>query len=184
MICTKVELKSGISAKRRRDVAELFCWGTTVHCDSGHLTITGDGMGTTVGTRRLGALISNQYRIVPNVTYLKANNWDAKLDLYLPRNQPEPSPTLIYFHGGGWVRGAKEASVLRLLPYLEMGWTVVKHSRRQTRALQPRRDPEKLLHHLRVPGQAQPDRARVKRRRCRKNTVNEKGPVRDLQANV
>src|SRR5262245_61407600 len=28
--------------------------------------------------------VRTQYRIVPNLTYLSANNWEAKLDLYLP----------------------------------------------------------------------------------------------------
>jgi len=69
--------------------------------------------------------IANRYRIVPNITYLTANHYEAKLDLYLPRNLTEPNPTLLYIHGGGWVRGSKETSTLRLLPYLEMGWSVV-----------------------------------------------------------
>ena len=36
----------------------------------------------------------------------------------------------MYFHGGGWVGGNKDANVLRLLPYLEMGWSVVNVSYR------------------------------------------------------
>jgi len=54
-----------------------------------------------------------------------ANNWDAKLDVYTPSEAAGPLPTLLYIHGGGWVRGNKESNVLRLLPYLEMGWAVV-----------------------------------------------------------
>ena len=69
--------------------------------------------------------LRDQYRIVPNITYLTANNWEAKLDLYLPQNSAGPTPTLLYFHGGGWTGGSKESSVLTLLPYLEMGWAVV-----------------------------------------------------------
>ena len=69
--------------------------------------------------------ISNRYRIVPNITYLTANNWDAKLDVYTPREVTAPNPTLIYIHGGGWVGGLKETSWLALLPYLESGWSVV-----------------------------------------------------------
>lgn len=69
--------------------------------------------------------LGNQYRVVPNLTYLTANNWEAKLDLYLPRESAGPTPTLMYFHGGGWTAGSKESSVLTLLPYLEMGWAVV-----------------------------------------------------------
>jgi acetyl esterase/lipase len=69
--------------------------------------------------------LSNRYRIVSNVTYLTANNWDAKLDVYVPRDGTAPNPTLIYIHGGGWVGGSKETSWLQLVPYLEAGWSVV-----------------------------------------------------------
>jgi acetyl esterase/lipase len=65
------------------------------------------------------------YDIQPNITYATANNTEIKLDLYLPKNPPAGTPTLVLFHGGGWVDGAKERNVLYLLPYLSMGWTVV-----------------------------------------------------------
>ena len=66
-----------------------------------------------------------RYRIVPNVTYITANNFDAKLDIYTPQGVAAPVPTLIYIHGGGWVGGNKEGAILNILPYLEMGWAVV-----------------------------------------------------------
>jgi acetyl esterase/lipase len=69
--------------------------------------------------------LQSQYRIVPNITYLTANNWEAKLDLYLPQGVSRPNPTLIYIHGGGWTGGTKEASAFTFLGYLEKGWTVV-----------------------------------------------------------
>jgi acetyl esterase/lipase len=69
--------------------------------------------------------IFGSYRVVPNITYLTANNWEAKLDVYLARDAATPSPTLVYFHGGGWVQGSKEASSLTFLPFLNMGWNVV-----------------------------------------------------------
>jgi len=69
--------------------------------------------------------LSIDYRTIPNITYLKANNFKLNLDVYTPKNAQEPVPTLIYFHGGGWSSGTKEETVLVLLPYLEMGWAVV-----------------------------------------------------------
>jgi acetyl esterase/lipase len=75
--------------------------------------------------QRAAVSISAQYRIVPNVVYGVADNFETKLDLYLPRGQQTPAPTLIQIHGGGWVGGNKEANALRFLPYLEMGWAVV-----------------------------------------------------------
>jgi acetyl esterase/lipase len=76
-------------------------------------------------TAGFAAQLQNQYRIVPNITYLTANNWEAKVDLYLPREVSSPNPTLLYIHGGGWTGGSKEASVFTFLPYLEKGWSVV-----------------------------------------------------------
>lgn len=69
--------------------------------------------------------IYDSYRVVPNLTYLTANNWDAKLDVYQSREATTPNPTLIYFHGGGWTGGSKEGSSLTFLPFLDMGWNVV-----------------------------------------------------------
>ena len=69
--------------------------------------------------------VYGSYRVVPNITYLTANNWDARLDVYQSRDAAAPNPTLIYFHGGGWVAGSKEASALTFLPFLDMGWNVV-----------------------------------------------------------
>ena len=76
-------------------------------------------------TAAWAAHVSNEYRVVPNVMYLTANNHENKVDLYLPTNASGATPVLMYMHGGGWVRGNKESNVLRLLPYLQMGWAVV-----------------------------------------------------------
>jgi acetyl esterase/lipase len=69
--------------------------------------------------------IYDNYRIVPNVIYLTANNWDAKLDVYQARDATIPNRTLVYVHGGGWTGGSKEGSALTFLPFLELGWNVV-----------------------------------------------------------
>jgi acetyl esterase/lipase len=65
------------------------------------------------------------YRIVSNITYLTANNFEAKLDIYSRMDSSEPQPTLIWIHGGGWTGGNKESQMFSLLPYMEMGWNVV-----------------------------------------------------------
>jgi len=67
----------------------------------------------------------NEYQVFPNVTYLVASNWEAKLDIYKRRDTTGPQPTMIFFHGGGWVQGSKEQSQMSLMPWLEMGWNVV-----------------------------------------------------------
>ena len=76
--------------------------------------------------------VAGSYQLTPNVTYRTASNWDAKLDVYQPRGLKAPNTTMLFFHGGGWTNGTKEASTLSLLPYLQMGWTVVNVEYRMT----------------------------------------------------
>ena len=82
--------------------------------------------------RRSTVALFQQVRIVPNVVYARANGWEGKLDIYARRNAGSdagaarpPTPTVIFIHGGGWVQGTKEGSVLRALPYIAMGYSVV-----------------------------------------------------------
>jgi acetyl esterase/lipase len=69
--------------------------------------------------------ITAPYRVTPNVTYLTATNFEAKLDVYSRSDMTTPQPTLIWIHGGGWTGGNKEGATFSLLPYMEMGWNVV-----------------------------------------------------------
>ncbi|MBI4892572.1 MAG: alpha/beta hydrolase [Acidobacteria bacterium] len=69
--------------------------------------------------------ILNQYAVTPNITYLTANNYESKLDVYRRRGIETPLPTVVVIHGGGWVGGTKEATSLWVLPYLEAGFNVV-----------------------------------------------------------
>jgi len=79
----------------------------------------------------------NEYQVFPNITYLTASGYESKLDIYQRRDMAA-HPTLIFFHGGGWVRGTKEASAMSILPWLEMGWNVVNVEYRMARvALAP-----------------------------------------------
>jgi acetyl esterase/lipase len=68
---------------------------------------------------------ANEYQMIPNVTYLTANNYEAKLDVYKRRDASGPQPTLVWIHGGGWTGGAKETQITEFMPWLEMGWNVV-----------------------------------------------------------
>jgi acetyl esterase/lipase len=67
----------------------------------------------------------NEYQVFANLTYLVASNYEAKLDIYKRRDTTGPQPTLIFIHGGGWVQGSKEQSLMSLMPWFEMGWNVV-----------------------------------------------------------
>lgn len=83
-----------------------------------------------------GIKISSTYWMFSNITYLKASGIDLHLDVYVPRENfdwisgkiKDPLkrlPTVVFFHGGGWVEGNKEESALQLLPYLSKGWCAV-----------------------------------------------------------
>lgn len=69
--------------------------------------------------------IGDRYWMQPDVVYGSANNTPLKLDIWYPRDNPNPTTTVVYIHGGGWIFGSKEGAVYQLLPYLERGWRVV-----------------------------------------------------------
>jgi acetyl esterase/lipase len=69
--------------------------------------------------------VGSRYWVQPDIVYQGANNSLLKLDVWYQHDIKTPSPTLVYFHGGGWIFGTKEGSVLQFLPFLEKGWTVV-----------------------------------------------------------
>ena len=66
-----------------------------------------------------------RYWVQPDIVYNVANNTQLKLDVWYPNESKTPTPTLVYIHGGGWIFGTKETSVLQFLPFLEKGWRVV-----------------------------------------------------------
>lgn len=76
-------------------------------------------------TATWAAKAATEYRSFPNITYLTANNYEARLDVYQRSDASGPQPTLIWIHGGGWVGGVKEASLMSLMPWFEMGWNIV-----------------------------------------------------------
>ena len=69
--------------------------------------------------------IGDRYWMQPDIVYGSANNTPLQLDIWYPRDDQKPAPTLVYIHGGGWIFGSKEGAVYQLLPYLERGWRVV-----------------------------------------------------------
>lgn len=65
-----------------------------------------------------------ELRTANNVVYSRANGWEGRLDVYAQRSQT-PTPTVIFFHLGGWTSSNKERSVFTLLPWMAMGYSVV-----------------------------------------------------------
>jgi acetyl esterase/lipase len=78
------------------------------------------------------AVIDDDYRVSENVVYLTVNNYQNRLDVYDPAGDG-PFPTLIYIHGGAWINGTKENSLLQTFPFLEKGWAVVNVEYRVTK---------------------------------------------------
>lgn len=69
--------------------------------------------------------IGSSYRVTPEQTYLKVGAVESRLDVYQNRAASAPAPTLVWMHGGNWVGGTREASMLTLLPFFRMGWNIV-----------------------------------------------------------
>ncbi len=89
------------------------------------LTLVGSAMAQPAGDVQSAVALFQRVRTVPNIVYVRANGWEGKLDVYAQRSTT-PAPTVIFIHGGGWVQGTKEASMLQgVLPYIAMGYSVV-----------------------------------------------------------
>ena len=72
------------------------------------------------------AYASTGYRVNANITYTTASGMELKLDFYRPAQASGPLPTAMFFHGGGYsVNSKKEAAVLSMMPYVQMGWNAV-----------------------------------------------------------
>lgn len=76
-------------------------------------------------TAHWASVVSEQYWVQPDITYGVANNYPLKLDLWQRKDAKAAVPTLIYFHGGGWIFGDRTGATLLFAPYLEMGWNVI-----------------------------------------------------------
>lgn len=70
-------------------------------------------------------LVAFSHAVKPDITYAVASNLELKLDLYQPRGPRGKVPVVVYFHGGGWVDGSRQAASLMLMPFLAQGWAVV-----------------------------------------------------------
>jgi acetyl esterase/lipase len=67
----------------------------------------------------------SEYMSQPDITYFTAGDVALKLDVYRRRGTTGLQPALIYIHGGGWIGGSKGGAINLLLPWFEMGFTIV-----------------------------------------------------------
>ncbi len=71
------------------------------------------------------AEVESRYQVSIDTPYISQGGAELAMDIYSRRDVTTPQPTLVFFHGGFWVAGSKDAQMLALLPWLEMGWNVV-----------------------------------------------------------
>jgi acetyl esterase/lipase len=74
---------------------------------------------------RWATITQNEDHLSFDVVYQEANNLRLRLDVITVGSASVPRPTLIYFHGGGWLEGTKESALLYMLPYLALGMNTV-----------------------------------------------------------
>ncbi|MCP9749452.1 alpha/beta hydrolase [Ferruginibacter sp. HRS2-29] len=58
-----------------------------------------------------------------NTVYAKVNDWEGKMDIYLPAKSGTPTPVVINIHGGGWNKGVKESQT-GFNTFFKMGFAV------------------------------------------------------------
>jgi acetyl esterase/lipase len=94
-------------------------------CLSLGLGMAAQATSTLSESARWASTVSEQYLIYPDVVYGTASNYQLKLDIWQRKDSKPGTPTLIYYHGGGWIWGDRTGATLFFLPFLEMGWNVV-----------------------------------------------------------
>jgi acetyl esterase/lipase len=70
-------------------------------------------------------IVGSHYIVHPDQTYGFQSNIALKLDVWEPKDNEKPLPTVIYIHGGGWFFGDRTGAFPQLLPYFARGWNVV-----------------------------------------------------------
>ncbi len=74
----------------------LFIFQATISCFAQRDTTT------------YGVVIPKGFTSQIDIVYAKTDNWEGKMDIYLPPNTGKPTPIVINIHGGGWNHGSKE----------------------------------------------------------------------------
>ena len=117
-------LKCGIPANRTITASDR---GRRLHAWKAILTLLAFLVTCSALGQQLDAVTTwatdSAYELVlhQNVVYQKADSVELKLDVISGGRRSGPRPVLMFFHGGGWVQGKKEGSLLKLLPFVARG---------------------------------------------------------------
>jgi acetyl esterase/lipase len=73
-------------------------------------------------------LVDTEPKVPSNITefkdivYKKTGSRDLKLDIYQPNNIKQPTPVLVFIHGGGWTKGDKSDYLRYLVDFAQKGY--------------------------------------------------------------
>ena len=67
---------------------------------------------------------AKKYDVAANEVYKRVGVDSVMLDIYSLKDKSQLRPLLIFFHGGGWVKGSKDSSS-QFTPYLNNDWAVI-----------------------------------------------------------
>ncbi|RYY23439.1 MAG: alpha/beta hydrolase [Chitinophagaceae bacterium] len=93
--------------------------------------ITGSAFAQNADTVYKPVEFPDGYKAQIDVVYTKVQDWEGRMDLYLPPAKNGPSPVIINIHGGGWNKGVKESQT-GYNTFFKMGFAVANMEYRLT----------------------------------------------------
>ena len=94
------------------------------YCTSGFAQATAAVTPTVTDSSKFKAVaVPSGFASQLNVVYARVNDWDGRMDLYLPPTNGPLNPVIINIHGCGWNHGAKEEQG-GFAPYFKAGFAV------------------------------------------------------------
>ncbi|HOL21645.1 MAG TPA: alpha/beta hydrolase [bacterium] len=76
-------------------------------------------------------IIPENVKVIKNIVYAKAGDTELLMDIYIPEGKKEPSPLVVWIHGGAWKSGSKE-NCYPALSLLKYGYAVASINYRLT----------------------------------------------------
>jgi len=68
---------------------------------------------------------TSDIKLISDLTYIRRCNKQLKMDIYLPLERKEPSPAIMFIHGGGWVGLDKLQFQMQAVYFAQRGYVTV-----------------------------------------------------------